>query len=492
MGSRLVVQTAYGAVRGKHLDSASDAWLGVPYAAPPIGARRFRRPERPEPWSGELGVTAYGNACAQNADGMASALGAGLSEDCLYLNIHSPAADDAKRPVLVWIHGGAFLSGSGATYDGALLAESGDIVVVTINYRMGAFGFVNLRSVVGDSVDDNIGILDQIQALRWVQENIAAFGGDPTKVTVAGESAGSVSIALLMVCAQATPYFQQAIMQSGTFSLTDGPIVSEELAAHYAADLGLGPGDVDKLNALSTADLVASQKRVSSKLKGMVSAAPWFDGSLLPESLEAARATPTPQIPLLAGANRDEITLFSKLPGDILPTKRAVLEALLRKQFGDSRADTILATYPQKRWATTALGSDFAFVMPTAHFALRHSEHSPTWFYRFDYSNLILGATHGLELVFLWDFKGVLSLVARGPMTNTKRALGTRMQRAWISFVRDGDPGSEWPDFSAPELRTKIWDKNDRVLNNPFGPRYAAWAGLDASTVPEPAIRPAS
>lgn len=252
MADRLIVHTTGGAIRGRYDDDAY-VWSGVPYAAPPIGGRRFRPPVAPEPWTGVRDTVHPSAAAPQQIILTGSSLGTGTDEDCLYVNITSPAPDDAKRPVLVWVHGGAFLTGSGAQFGVQHLVTAGDIVVVTINYRLGPFGFVNFGSIVGpEHAGANLGLLDQIQALRWVRENIEAFGGDPDRVTVAGESAGSVSVSLLLTAPAAAPFFQQAVMESGAYSVIHDRPTSEQVADRYADVLNLRAVDAGKLRTLPT------------------------------------------------------------------------------------------------------------------------------------------------------------------------------------------------------------------------------------------------
>src|SRR6266480_5949943 len=223
-----IVETRYGKVQGSEQGSLS-VWKGIPFAQPPTGQRRFRAPQPPEPWTGVLDATKFGPMAPQVQEAPESMIGADraveqrpMSEDCLYLNIWSPGADQEKRPVMVYIHGGAFTLGSASDpwYDGTSFAATHNIVVVSLNYRLGILGFVYLKDLAGADANytGNCGLLDQIAALEWVRENIAAFGGDPDQVTVMGESAGAISIGTLLGMPAAHGLFQRAILQSGAGS----------------------------------------------------------------------------------------------------------------------------------------------------------------------------------------------------------------------------------------------------------------------------------
>lgn len=212
-----IVKTKQGSVRGTE-GHAARVWKGIPFAKKPVGDLRFQPPEPPEAWEGTFEANEFGPVCTQNKD-IAAMLGApaeNMSEDCLYLNIWAPAGPREGLPVMVWIHGGAFRAGAGSSplYDGASMAENGGVIVVTINYRLGAFGFLHLAGL-DSSYSANLGLLDQIAALKWVRENIKAFGGDPEQVTVFGESAGAMSIASLLAMPAAKGLFQKAILESG-------------------------------------------------------------------------------------------------------------------------------------------------------------------------------------------------------------------------------------------------------------------------------------
>jgi para-nitrobenzyl esterase len=268
MTDPFVVETSYGRLRGAEADGVL-VFRGVPFARPPLGKLRFQPPERPEPWSGLRDATRFGPAAPQRAGmlGPVFRLGIGeTSEDCLYLNVWTPGLDGARRPVFVWIHGGAFVIGAGSQtlYDGAVLARRGNAVVVTINYRLGALGFLRLRELSRGAlqVTGNEGLLDQLAALEWVRDEIAAFGGDPGNVTLFGESAGAMSCAALLGTPRAQGLFHRAILQSGSANYVSPADVAARLAHALLAELGLGPDVVHALRELPVERLLAAQQRL--------------------------------------------------------------------------------------------------------------------------------------------------------------------------------------------------------------------------------------
>ena len=478
------VNTEAGRVAGVR-DGRVWCWRGVPYGAPPTGARRFRPPAPAEPWAGVRDGSCFGPAAAQRVawlGGGHTRLGPSLSEDCLYLNVWSPAVDGRARSVLVWLHGGAFVSGSGALYRGEPLAAGGDIVVVTLNYRLGVFGFADLGPAMGDAaVGCNLGLQDCIAALGWVRRNIAAFGGDPGRVTLAGESAGSILVSLLMLSDAAT-LFDQAILQSGAFNLVHTAETGRTIANAYLDHLRPRPRSLAELQRLPTDALLDAEAAVARAIKGASPAAPVFDGALLPGTLAEALARPTRPMPLLAGANRDEIALFRVLPGPkILRMNRPELLDLVRRDLPPPAATAVEHAYPDTAAGERALGSDANFVMPTLHVAERHAARgAPTWVYRFDYAHPWLRAYHALDLLFLWPFPGLLAAVLRGGfLTGLRSGLSERMRAAWTSFVRTGSPGEDWPAYRAPERSTRLFALQDRVVADPMRARREAWCGRD-------------
>jgi para-nitrobenzyl esterase len=388
--------------------------------------------------------------------------------------------------VLVWLHGGAFTSGSGALYDGRHLARLGEVVVVSVNYRLGVFGFADLGPATGADVPSNLGLRDVLAALEWVRDNIGAFGGDPEKVTVAGESAGSVLVSLLLCAPAAQGLFRAAVCQSGSYSLVHGDGVRAEVADRYARALRVGPGGGARLWELPTQAFSDAQRTVDAAVHATTAAAPWFDGDLLPASLEQARATVRPQVPLLAGSNRDEIKLFTALRSDILLTRREELSERLHAALGADSARAVLDCYPDTRAGTSQLSTDFNFAAPTAHLAERHAAAGGTTFtYRFDAATPWVGAAHAAELVYLWNWSGPSAVFLRGPGTHAKRELAGRMREHWVSFVRDGHPGPGWPAYTPADRCTLVLDPaGDHAEPDLFGPRRHAWAGADVTPHP--------
>lgn len=475
------IQTTSGAVMGR-LGNGVRQWLGVPYAQ----VERFEEPQPVASWTGVRDATVAGPQCPQmygNNPKRAMLDPARFGENCLSLNIHVPdrGADNGLKPVYVWIHGGVFVVGSSSAYDGAELARTQDIVVVTINYRVGVLGFVNFGEALGvPGIPSNLGLRDQVAALEWVQHNIAAFGGDPARVTIGGQSAGSMSVSLLMHARKAWPLFRGAIMQSGAVSLIHSREKGLQIARRYAEILGLNQGSLETLKGMDLRRLFAAQGQVGAENPGTIPASPWFDGDLLPGSLEETMARPAAPVPLIAGATRDEIRLFELMPGDILPSKWPQLEALLESQLGAEHAARILAVYPRTKAGRRALATDLTFFMPTRNFAQRHAEHAPTWFYRFDYSHPIAGATHGLDLTLTWPMPSFRATLARGgPMTGKRAALGGRMNAHYAHFIRTGQAGPDWPAYLPHEKQVKVFSLDDRLETDPQAERFAAWAGND-------------
>ncbi|MGI5340903.1 carboxylesterase/lipase family protein [Streptomyces sp. CA-181903] len=471
-------RTAYGVVRGVRQGAVS-AFLGVPYGAPPVGPARFAPPAPVSPWRGTRDAAAPGPVAPQPPSRLERVMGVApfahvkQDEDCLTVDIWTPGADAAARPVLVFLHGGGFTSGGGGLrwYSGRALAERGDIVVVTVTYRLGALGYARLGDVLPGAGPGNQGLLDQLRALRWVRENVAAFGGDPDRVTVAGQSAGAASlVALLSGSEGGSGLFRGAILQSHPGGMR--PQTPDEAAAKGALlldALGVPAGRAADARALPVTDVLAAQDAVARRSPaGFLDVTPTFqlvaDGRMVAPDPEAAiGAAGAHGVRLLIGTTRDEGAAFFA-PGTALPAgvRPEDFARTAERWYGD--ADR----FPE--WADLA-PAERVVRMTTEHFFRAPAERlaglladagNPAWVYRFDYApeGSPFGACHCIELPFVfgeldaWPDAPML----RGADPEETAALVDRVQGHWIAFVRDGDPrhpdapgASDW----APYLRER-------------------------------------
>lgn len=467
---------------------------GIPYAEPPVGARRFAAPEPVKPWEGERPARRFGSSAPQGGPQNAlvrRVLGAASgqqSEDCLYLNVWTPALDRARRPVLVFLHGGAFLIGSGSTplYSGSRLSSRGDVVVVTVNYRLGALGSLALRELVpgGAAAPANLALRDQIAALGWVRENIEAFGGDPDCVTVFGESAGAMSVGALLAAPAARGLFRRAILESGASSNVSSPAQAKRVAEQFLTGLGRAGESLEALRRAPLEDLLRAQAETARTLPPDLALAfqPSVDGDLLPEPPLAAIARgATRGLALLVGTNRDEWKLF--MLGDLLA--RRMDEAALRRRFarvlGDAQTERGLAAYarapesrapdaPRERWSS--FQSDRFFVVPAARLLELHARNGgETYAYRFDWAPPFLGsrlgACHGIELPFV--FGTMLEPWLRPALGAAPgaRKLAHRVQEAWVAFARTGHPGHSrlpyWPAYDTEKRQAMHLERRSAV-----------------------------
>lgn len=456
------VTTRYGQVRGAAGERADD-YLGIPYAAPPVGALRWKPPAAPARWAGVRDATTGGNPCMQagSSTPWGDLAGPGTpSEDCLYLNVHTPAERSSRdRPVMVWIHGGGFTVGSGTFYDGGELAARGDVVVVTLNYRLGAFGYLAHPGLAGESperVSGNYGLLDQQAALRWVRQNIAAFGGDPGNVTVFGESAGGGSVCQHLVSPRARGLFDRAIAQSGCAFPLPTQESQQRTGATWAASLGCS--DVACLRALSADELLTAATAPTSRW------VPNVDGRIVPlpitDALESGRFA---RVPVLQGTTADEGRLTVASAYDLAGRQLtpAGYPAAVRALHGD-RADAVLARYPLAEHNTPAeaLGAvltDSQFACPQSAAARLMAGHTRSYQYEFadrgamDHLNLPvgfpLGAPHGSEIRYV--FGGVSG-------TPAQNALAATMLDYWTAFARTGVPyatgAPRWAPYPAVQV----------------------------------------
>jgi para-nitrobenzyl esterase len=458
-----VVTVSDGAVRGK-VTGSTDEFLGIPYAAAPMGALRWRPPQPVAPWSAERDATTFAPHCAQPASPFGAA---SSSEDCLYLNVFAPAGrkpGGGGYPVVVWIHGGGLSFGESDDYDPAELVAGGT-VVVTINYRLGALGFLAHPALVDQPGGSSgaYGLMDQQAALRWVQRNIHAFGGAPRKVTIAGESAGGLSVLAHVASPRARGLFARAIVQSGTF-LTQTPLAEAEAAGEaFAAKAGCASQTAACLRGLPVSTIEANDNpALGEYTRGVV------DGEVLPQSIGTALASGRfNRVPIVNGTTHDEARLFiagSELQG--VPVTAANYEAMIASALGVT-ADVAavvakqypISAYPSPALALGAVETDAIFACPALELDTLASQFVPTFAYEFndvDAPQRFLppvsfpyGAAHASELQYLFD-------LPTAPFADTRTAqqqrLATSMRRYWTHFAARGLPSSAgqplWPRFN--------------------------------------------
>ena len=493
LDDRPVVRTGSGALRGVR-DGDTLSFRGIPYAAPPLGSLRFRPPQPVTPWVGVREARDFGPACPQLAGTDVTESGnTVVGEDCLTLNVWTQATDGRPRPVMVWIHGGALIEGSARNYwyNGAALAGHGDVVVVTLQYRLGAFGFLHLADLAGPDFADggNAGLLDQLAALRWVQQNIAAFGGDPGCVTVFGESAGGASVALLMGLPQARGLFHRAIVQSLSPQLGRSADRSTAVAREYLRAAGVD--SVQALQALRTPDLLAAQRQLFDSAHGDNMFWPTIDGRLLTtHAIDRLREEDVPPVPLLIGTTLDEMRFWTEI--EDVPLLRKPVDVLRRhlQALAGADADAVAAAYGLRDGdadeARLHLAGDIVFRLPSIRIAEQLCARQPVHMYLFTYRSTSAVApyqsAHAMELPFLFGALEDPGAVAFTGRTPGRRALSRRLQDAWTSFARTGVPSSPelptWPRYDAGRRATMELGLDPRVVDDPMAARRVAWSAL--------------
>ncbi|MGO9344749.1 MAG: carboxylesterase/lipase family protein [Acidimicrobiales bacterium] len=510
-----LTRTAAGDLRGVE---EAGLWIfrGVPYAADPSRHRRWRRPEPPSSWSGVRESAHFGPIAPQPppVPGM-SIRGdpTDSAEDCLSLNVWTPGLDDARRPVLVWIHGGGFTSGSGSSllYRGERLALMGDVVVVTINYRLGALGFLaHPRLAEPEGGWGNWGLLDQIAALDWVRENIAEFGGDPDNVTVFGESAGAMSISALLASSAATRLFHKAIIQSGPPTCGSSAWGQRRTAKFLAklAESGhsiAGPDaspDRYLLEGVPPEKLVTAAQRLEPEGEGLPLAfMPVVDdGVVTGRPADVIRKGNERRIPLIIGTNRDECTFFvlgdQRAAGmdEVLLARRvaaissAELAGPLVSVYRRARSERGEEAGPLAIW--TAITTDLVFRLPSLSFAEALADKGAQVFaYLFTWTSPflggILGSAHALEIPFVFGsvaHRAVQPYSGSGPAAI---ALSDAMIRSWSAFASSGDPScdelGQWHEYDAVQRHTMVLGEHSAVEQDPRGEEREAWSntGVD-------------
>ncbi|MDM3973556.1 carboxylesterase family protein [Mycobacterium marseillense] len=485
------------------------AFLGIPYARPPLGDLRFRPPEPAPRWIGHRDAKTYGPSAPQNPDEPGIPylpLDVGLtSEDCLYLNVWTPAADQHARPVLFWVHGGACTAGAGAEpfYEGARLAAEQDVVVVTINYRLGALGgFVYFNDLGDDRLAQsaNVGLLDIALALRWVHDNIAALGGDPDCVTLAGQSAGGKLVATVLAMPAASGLFHRAILQSPGSPNAFEPAEGHALAAEFLRNLGTT--DPEAIVEASAEDLWRAALPLSLLTMGPSGApiAPTIDGSVLPaQVLRTIAAGTVDSVPLLVGSTTHELELMLRGPG--MDTAGAEVLAGLAQMFDEPLRDRILAAYsdnalaelsPAAPYPVTALLSDRMVRLGAIRLLEAHAN-PQTFAYLLEWETQVdSGATHCIELPLLFDTTSVPDapvLLGSGPDV---AVLGRIVRDSWAAFMRTGDPSvagaAAWPAYTIERRSTLLLGREPAVIDDPWAAQRQAWDGIEDPGGPLPSF----
>jgi para-nitrobenzyl esterase len=473
---KTIVETSCGKVQGERVGTVS-VWRGIPYAKPPIGALRFCPPEWPEPWDGVRDASKFGPIAMQPSSGMLNPLAQkqDISEDCLYLNVWSPDADDKLRPVMVWIHGGAYVSGSGSDglYDGTSFALNGDVVVVTFNYRLGAFGFLHLghMGVKKYATSGNCGLLDAIAALKWVNENIRAFGGDPDRITIFGESAGAISVANLLVMPDAKGIFKQAIMESPT-ALTINSDKAAEAADKFLASLNLQPGEVEKLIEMPAKELL----KASTSFPFMTFC-PAVDGISIPENPEELlRKGAAKDISIICGSNKDEFNLFTAMDTSSGKWDANEIAGRLERIFGPAwpELSKYYANEKMDKKLYNRIMSYYSFIYPALKYSEILSANAPVWVYKFCLEHAVLGACHSLELPYVWhkiDGQGGIFRINSA----AGKTLADQIHHAWIAFAHRGNPNTEklphWPKFDLEDRAVMVFNSESKVEKDPYPDR---------------------
>jgi para-nitrobenzyl esterase len=467
-----VTETAYGTVRGTEIADGIGTWRGIPYARPPLAGLRLRPPQPPEPWHGIRDAAEYGDRSLQ-PEPEPEPGAPPMSEDCLYLNVTAPAGA-AGRPVLFWIHGGGYEMGHGADQagHGVAFAWSHGIVVVTFNYRLGALGFLDVE---GESPAGAIGLHDQIAALRWTRENIAAFGGDPNRITVYGLSAGGKSVTNLLASPLAAGLAAQAAESSGGDHVKNQE-QARALAARFFAGLGTTP---DRVRDVPARDILGAQSAIAAPPRSTWIWRPSIDGSALTRHpLEAIADGAASGVPLLAQTCARECALYQLVD----PTAAEQAERVLTGYFGAVAKDKLMAAYAAARPGLdeaalrVAIMTDERYVVRVDRLADAQSAHAPVWRSRYDgpytgfpddprlapFEKLAVGG-HGGDGTAIWQGGDGLS---------------GRLHEAWGAFVTTGDPG--WQRYAPPERHAMIFDSPAPYLaDDPFRAVREAWAGLD-------------
>ena len=504
-----VVETRSGWVRGvERRGKGLTSFLGIPFAEPPVGSLRFLAPQPVRSWQGVRDCLDYGPSAPQlvpQMDFIARMEVGPQSEDCLYLNVHTPGADREQRPVMVWIHGGAFTIGSGSQkmYEPLRIVQGSGFVVVTINYRLGALGFLGLGLTTAGATS-NPGLLDQVAALEWVKANIAGFGGDPDRVTIFGESAGGMSVGTLLGMPSARGLFRGAIAMSGAAHSVATEEAAREAVASFCADAGVPADDLEALQRIPVEEILEAQERCEQRTRDRGGVLP-YRPAVSPDSLpsppiEAIAAGISVDVDVMAGCTRDEWNLFAlldgtrgQIDGDQLLTRVASRLGLAEGE--KAKAAALIAGYRASSGGEqlspldllSAIETDRTFRIPAIRLVEEQSRAGGSaWAYSFDWESPMLdgklGACHGIDVPFVFGAVGGKAASAFAGEGKDAEALRDAVMQSFFAFTNKGDPNChllpDWPRYDEEERSTMIFETRSRVECDPKGARRELWKDL--------------
>ena len=500
--TEIMLSTRMGKILGWQRNGHQD-FLGIRYAQAPAGELRFRPPQRIDRWEGTYDARHFG-AIAPQAYADTPPIALEESEDCLYVNIYTPAADEKLRPVMAFIHGGGFLIDSGSrprTY-GGLLCEAGDVVVVTIEYRMGAFGFLYT-----DGISPNLGLQDQVCALEWIQQHIQDFGGDPTNVTIFGESAGATSVAYLMVMPSAQGLFHKAILESGAFpfeSLADNRRFAQASTRKFFKELKVQPGDMPALQRTALSEIMRAEKKAAGRLLFSDRAFyPVLDGTVIPTDVYGSLRTGcSKDTPVIIGVNAEELPVFGLMlkPGPVqMLVKNNIRSKLKKRGVSSTQLNTLIRLYRDNLTSAERamqreynhLLSDEFFRVPATLFAEAQQAGGGTaYFYCFAHPAPKTGvAMHVMELYFVFGTLKTTDIAEMMAVEGTDEEvnLSQIMMQAWTSFARTGQPNHstlvKWPVYEPEQRATMYFELNPRVVNRPLEDIRSAWMQIVQTSI---------
>ncbi len=502
------MRTDHGLVRGIH-DHGAREFLGIPYAAPPTGANQWRPPQPFPPWQGIRSAAKPGHDCAQTGSIATGVVSTSTFENCLFLNVYTPPGSAGQRlPVMIWIYGGGFTGGAGRIYDGAMLAARRHVIVVTINYRVSAFGFLALPSLDAESSDDSsgdYGLMDQQAAMRWVQNNAFAFGGNPGNVTIFGESAGGASVCANMASPTALGLFARAIAESGCIF----PAQTKKAAERHGAALAkkLGCTNPATAAACMRAKPAAAILKAEASSSGLLAWGPVVGGFTLPVNpIKAFETGHYLHVPLLQGSNLDEGEFFVGIEFDLIgghPLTAAQYPKVVTAQFGATHGKAVLAHYPLSKFPSPDLA--FAQVLTDSEFSCPAlltdilTQHSGNYGYEFsdphppnDFGvkfSFPLGPAHSTELQYVFGRIPFLDTIP--PFTPAQFGLSAQMMGYWTRFAATGNPNGgkapNWPQFggSQPQIQELIPNATAPEAEGTFAGAHqcAFWATIEGQAL---------